>query len=220
VKRLIKLFIFDLDGVLTSTSDEHFQAWKLLIKDEFDFEIDPSIEELTKGVSRRESLDRILDKYNLEVSSEKKEEFMFKKNKTYQKLISNYSTDNLFENVINVFNYLKEKNILIALGSASKNGQTIVKSLEIGHYLDYIVDPTHLRSKPQPDIFLSAMNHFGLSPLECIGVEDAIAGVKSINNAGMFSVGIGEKYNLHEADLIFKHISEITVGDLEKLIGD
>lgn len=216
----IKLFIFDLDGVLASTSDEHFQAWRNLIKNEFNLEIESSVEELTKGVSRKESLNRILETCNIEVSLAEKEVLMAKKNKTFQELISVYTPNNLFDNVINLFNYLKQSNILLALGSASKNGPTIIKSLEIEKYFDYVVNPEGLASKPHPDIFLNAMNYFGLSPEECIGVEDAIAGVQAINSAGMYSIGIGEKHILHEANIVFKHIKKITVKNIEKLIGD
>lgn len=216
-----KLFIFDLDGVLTSTSDEHFKAWTIFGK-EFDITIDKSLEEKTKGVSRMDSLEIILksaslvDKYTLNQKNKMAEY----KNNTYKNLISGYSRINLFDGVIKLFEYLKSKDILIALGSASQNGPRLLESMEITKYFDYIVDPSKLNSKPSPDIFSNAAHHFLLKDEECVGIEDSISGIQAINKAGMFSIGIGAIQNLHEANIIYSDISKINFDYLDKLISD
>lgn len=220
---MIKLFIFDLDGVLASTSNEHFLAWKMIMKDKFGNELDDSVEEYTKGVSRMESLEVILKSCKLEksISKKEKEELATEKNEIYKSLISKINQDDIYPGVIKLFDYLKEKNILIALGSASKNGPNIVKGLGIKAYFDYIVNPANLRSKPHPDIFNTAMNYFGLSPKECVGIEDAISGVQAIKEAQMFAIGIGSRAQLNHADVIYKSINEIDLKFLENLIeGD
>ncbi len=218
-----KLFIFDLDGVITSTSDEHFMAWKMVIKEKFDIEVDDTVEELTKGVSRMDSLNRILVSIGLSlaISNEEKKHLAYTKNELYKSLISNFNEDNLFPGVIKLFKYLKEKHILIALGSASKNGPTLISRLGIKDYFDYVVDPSNLNSKPHPDIFNKAMNHFDLLPSECVGIEDAISGVTSIKSANIYAIGIGAKEQLNHADVVFKDINEINFKFLENLIeGD
>ncbi len=220
---MIKLFIFDLDGVITSTSIEHFSAWKEIIKDRFNIYINDSIEEKTKGVSRMQSLNRILESYDLEyiISDNEKVRLATLKNELYKSMISNFDETNIYPGVIKLFEYLKKKNILIALGSASKNGPSIIDGLGIRNYFDYIVDPTDLMSKPHPDIFNKAMNHFNLSPSECVGIEDAISGVTSIKSAKMYAIGIGNQEQLNHADIVFKSIAEIDNKFLENLIeGD
>jgi len=220
---MIKLFIFDLDGVITSTSNEHFHAWKMIIKERFDIDVNDSVEHLTKGVSRMESLNRILVSIGLSIaiSNEEKEQLAHKKNELYKSLISNFNKNNIYPGVIKLFEYLKEKDILIALGSASKNGPTLISSLGIKDYFDYVVDPANLNSKPHPDIFNKAMNHFELLPSDCVGIEDAISGVTSIKSANMYAIGIGDKEQLNHADVVFKNINEIDCKFLENLIeGD
>jgi len=220
---MIKLVIFDLDGVITSTSDEHFQAWKMVFKDKFNIKVDNLIESRTKGVSRMESLNIILEEYNKENLLSPLEKYLLatKKNELYKSLIKNFDQSNIFPGVIKLFDYLKTKNILIALGSASKNGPSILKRLAITHYFDYVVNPKDLLSKPHPSIFLDAMNHFNLLPKECIGIEDAISGVEAIKAANMFAIGIGNKEQLNHADVIYKNINEIDYKFLENLIeGD
>jgi len=217
---MVKLFIFDLDGVLASTSNEHFTAWKKVIRDRFSIEVEDCVEEKTKGVSRMDSLNKILETYDIKVSEEEKIELAYKKNSIYINLISNFDEKNIFIGVVKLFEFLKDNNILIALGSASKNGPTIIKSLGIKKYFDFVVDPGPLKSKPNPEIFLNAMNHFGFSPSECIGVEDAISGVSAIKSAGMKAIGIGSKKILYHADYIYEEIKDINYSFLETLIKD
>ena len=59
MSRLPKLFIFDLDGVITDTAEFHYLAWKQLAE-ELGITIDREFNETLKGVSRMDSLERIL----------------------------------------------------------------------------------------------------------------------------------------------------------------
>ena len=215
-----KLFIFDLDGVLTSTSIEHFKAWKLVIRSRFNKEIDDSVEVLTKGVSRMESLNKILESLGLanELSHYDKVILATEKNELYKSMISRFDESNVYPGVIELFEFLKRNHILIALGSASRNGPSIIESIGIKNYFDFIVDPSKLKSKPNPDIFLKAMNHFELRSVECVGIEDAVSGVEAIKSSGMYAIGIGDKEELKQADIIYDSISDIETSFLTKLI--
>jgi beta-phosphoglucomutase len=218
----IKLVIFDLDGVLTETSAYHFEAWRALAKD-FNLELEDEFEIHLKGVSRIESLNRILKAHHLEgqFSQEEKNKMLNKKNTHYQQLISHMTRKNLFEGVIELFDFLKEHKVKIALGSASKNAPRLLKSLAIEAYFGYVVNPASLKSKPDPDIFLDAMNHFNLKPNECIGIEDAYAGVSAINQAGMVSIGIGNSSELNHADYCFDSVKAMPKSFIKRLIkGD
>ncbi|MDA3932305.1 MAG: beta-phosphoglucomutase [Tenericutes bacterium] len=218
----VNLVIFDLDGVLTETSKFHFESWKALAK-KFDVDLDDKFEVHLKGVSRQASLERILKEYGLDskFSEEEKKLLLVEKNRHYQQLISHMTKDDLFNGVIDCFTFLKSQGVRIALGSASKNAPRLLKTHEISDYFDYVVDPRGLKSKPSPDIFLDAMKHFNLNPSECIGVEDAYAGVSAINQAGMTSIGIGNKEELHHSDYCFSSIDSIPITFLKTLIkGD
>lgn len=218
----IKLIIFDLDGVLTETSKYHFMAWKSLAK-EINIDLKDAFEANLKGISRKESLNRILKSKHLESTFTEKEKanMMEQKNKHYIELISHMTEKDLFKGVARLFDYLLAHDIKIALGSASKNAKHILKMLKITHYFDYVVDPSQLRSKPAPDIFLDAMNHFNYQADECIGFEDAVAGIKAINDAGIISVGIGSKDELKDSDYCFSSLDKIPLTFIDSLLkGD
>ncbi|MFW5865126.1 MAG: beta-phosphoglucomutase [Candidatus Izemoplasmataceae bacterium] len=215
----LKLVIFDLDGVLTETSEQHFLAWKALAA-KHGIILPDSFEKNLKGVSREDSLKRILAYGNKSNSIPKStfDAMMREKNTHYQSLIANFTDRNLFHGAKSLINLLKDKGLLLALGSASKNGPDLLKSLGIYDDFDYIVDPKGLKGKPAPDIFLEAMNHFNLAPENCIGIEDAIAGILAIKAANMTAIGIGDKKELNEADYIFKAIDEITESFIDRLL--
>ncbi len=212
---MIKAFIFDLDGVLTETSKQHFLAWKEMAAG-IGIVIDEKFNETLKGISREESLERILQSGSMEdkFTEQEKDVLASLKNENYLKMISDFTEANLFDGVLELLKSLKKNGIKIALGSASKNGPGLLKSLNIIKYFDYIVDPSIVKGKPNPDIFLDGASGLGVNPEDCIGVEDAYSGVEAIKKAGMFAVGIGSANILSNADVVFKEVKDISLIDL------
>lgn len=211
---MIKAVIFDLDGVITETSRQHFEAWKA-IAHMIGVEIDSTVNESLKGVSREDSLKIILAHGGIlgKYTEDEMEKLSFCKNEYYKQLISQFTPENVFEGVVELFTFLKEKGIKIAIGSASHNAPALIKAMALEEYIDYIVNPSEVKKgKPAPDIFLKAAEALGVEPSECIGVEDAIAGIKAIKAAGMYAIGIGEAEVLKEADMVFKNIAEIDLS--------
>ena len=115
---------------------------------------------------------------------------------------------------------LKEKNIPIALGSASKNARLILEILDLIGLFDAIVDGNDVSTaKPDPEVFLLAAEKLGMRPEECIVIEDAQAGIEAANKADMISIGIGDANVLHEADFMLNNTSELTIDFVQELIA-
>lgn len=214
---MIKLVIIALDGVLTSTSIEHFQAWKNMVKREFNLTLGNEIEELTKGVSRMEALERVLKSIGRSnLSLEDKKNLARRKNNMYVELIERFTEEDLFDGVLETLNKLMRKGVKIALGSGSSNASSIVEYLEIYDLFDYIVDPTNLKGKPDPDIFNNAKDYFGFKSEECMGIDATQVGIDAINSAGMTSVGIVEEGELLNCDYTFNTLKDIDMKLFKK----
>jgi beta-phosphoglucomutase len=208
----IKAFIFDLDGVITDTAEFHYLAWKKL-GERLGIEIDREFNEQLKGVSRMESLERLLKLRNRQndFSAEEKEKMAAEKNNHYQQLIDQVNPSHLLGGIPELLNELKERNIKIGLASASKNAFRVIEKLEIGAYFECIVDAaTVVNGKPDPEIFLKAADALQIHAESCVGVEDAEAGVEAIKAAGMFAVGVGNPDVLARADLVVARTAELT----------
>ena len=91
---------------------------------------------------------------------------------------------------------LREERIPVGLASVSLNAPTILQALDLSACFDFCADAALItHSKPDPEIFLAACAGLGVDPQQCIGIEDAQAGVDAINACGMLSVGIGTGLN-------------------------
>ncbi|MBO3445630.1 beta-phosphoglucomutase [Clostridium sp. CCUG 7971] len=208
---MIEAFIFDLDGVITDTAHFHYLAWKEL-GDRLGIDIDEKFNESLKGISRMESLERILIHGKKENYFDKEEKLIMAddKNNYYVSLIENINPKDVLPGIVELLESIKLNNIKIGLASASKNAIKVLNNLKLIDYFDFISDASKCEnSKPAPDIFLMAAKGLSVNPKNCIGIEDASAGIESINKAGMYSVGVGNFEILKKAKYIVKDTDEL-----------
>ena len=214
---MLKGVVFDLDGVITATAEFHYLAWKKK-KKKIGIPFDRAFNENLKGISRMDSLERILELGGKEdrYSKEEKEELAFEKNEQYKKLIEQITPADILPGVTDFIEACKAKELKLALASASKNGPVILERLGLSEEFGTIVDPASLENgKPNPEIFIKGAELLGLETRECIGIEDAEAGIEAVNSAGMFSVGVGTADSMKEANLFVKNTADL---DLDKII--
>ncbi len=214
-----KAFIFDLDGVIVDTAKYHFLAWQK-IANQLGIEFTHEHNEELKGVSRIRSLDIILALGNIQASQEDKNQWLTQKNNDYLTYIENMNESEILPGVLNVLEYIKEKQQLIALGSASKNARPILEKVKVMHLFDAIVDGNDVtNAKPDPEVFVRAAQLLNVSNENAIVFEDAVAGVQAANIAHMISIGIGDSKILHEAKYNFKDFTFIDVSFIKALMN-
>ena len=187
-----KAVIFDLDGVICHTDRYHYLAWKEMA-DSIGIYFDETINNRLRGVSRRASLDIILQRSTTVYTEEEKEALAARKNEIYKKLLEQMSPADLTDEVKNTLNELRNRGYRLAIGSSSKNARMILKQLGLDGYFDAISDGTNIaHSKPDPEVFLKAAQFLGMEPAFCLVVEDAAAGGEAAAAGGFDSAGIGE----------------------------
>jgi beta-phosphoglucomutase len=211
-------FIFDLDGVIVDTAKYHYLAWKQLA-DHLDIPFTIQDNEKFKGVSRKRCLELLLEMGGLQVSRDQFESWLEEKNADYLKYIATMDASEILPDVSRVLDFLKGRNIPMALGSASKNAVPILEKVGLTDYFNTVVDGTQVvKAKPDPEVFLIAASRLDLSPGACVVIEDAQAGIAAANTAGMYSLGIGEAEVLSEADAVFRDFTEIQTSFLEEIL--
>ena len=214
-----KGFIFDLDGVIVDTAKYHFLAWKKLANS-IGVDFSETQNEQLKGVSRIESLNKILKWGNKTLSESNFNKLMNDKNEDYLSYIAKMDASEILPGVVDSLQFLKERNQPVALGSASKNSVEILKKVHLLDRFDVIIDGNSVtKAKPNPEVFLKAAEGLKINSEHCIVFEDSVAGIQAANSANMISIGIGEESILHEADYIFKDFTEMSMSFLETLIS-
>ncbi|HEX9825071.1 MAG TPA: beta-phosphoglucomutase [Flavobacteriaceae bacterium] len=214
-----KAFIFDLDGVIVDTAHFHFKAWKKTAE-ELGFDLTEELNEKLKGVSRIDSLQKILDWAKVSISKEQFDNLTCEKNEDYLAYVRQMTKDDVLPGVSAFIERLKKLGYPIALGSASKNAKHILERVDLLGMFDAIVDGNSVtKAKPDPEVFLNAAKLLKVDPVDCVVFEDSVAGIQAANIANMTSIGIGDKSILSEADHCFKDFTEINTDFLSQLIG-
>lgn len=214
----IKGFVFDLDGVIANTSAYHAKAWHQLA-DELGVTWTEDLGNQLKGVGRMDSLNLILKYGNKEndYTEDEKIKYAAQKNDNYLQLLETLDKSVILPGMGEFIEDLAAHHYLISLASSSKNSPRVLEKLGLAKYFDERVDPATLKhGKPDPEIYTRGAEILNLRPEECVGLEDAVAGVKSINGAGETSVGIGDPKILNEADINFNDTSEVTLENIKK----
>ena len=206
---MIKGFLFDLDGVIVDTAVFHFQAWRRLAQ-KLGGDFTEEQNEQLKGVSRVDSLKKIIDWTGATVSDEEFQTLMVEKNEWYLDLVKGLGPQDALPGALNFLQTAYDQGIKIALGSASKNAPMILEKLGITPLFTAIIDGNNVvNGKPHPEVFLKGAEALGLEPLECVVFEDSIAGVQAAKTGGMSSVGIGDAETL-QADIHFTALGDTT----------
>ena len=212
-----KAVLFDLDGVITDTAEYHYLAWKKLAE-ELGISIDRQFNEQLKGVSRDDSLRRILAYGGKTVTDTEFKQLTDRKNANYLEMIQAVRPADVYPGILSLLQDLRANGKKIALASASKNGPFLLKQMQLTAYFDAIADPAAVaHSKPAPDIFQAAAKGVGVQAAECIGIEDAAAGIVAIKSAGALPIGVGRAADLGDDIALVANTAELTLAYLENV---
>lgn len=200
--------IFDLDGVICSTDEYHYLAWKELA-DSLALPFDRQYNNKLRGVSRLESLNLILALGERQYRDEEKQAMAQKKNDTYRRLLEKMSPADVSDDVLSTLNELKRKYPL-AIGSSSRNTKFILSRIGLADFFDAVIDGNDISaSKPDPEVFLKAADALSQQPSSCLVVEDAAAGIEAAVRGGFDSAGIGDASRLDGATYHIGRLSDL-----------
>ena len=193
---MIKAVIFDLDGVLVTTDELHFSAWKQLADELNITGFTRADNARQRGVSRMASLEVVLEKTDKKFSDEEKTALAEKKNDMYVKSLESLDKSAVLDGVFDFITYLRNNGIRTAVGSASKNTPVILEKTNLADKFDAVscgLDTQ--KSKPDPEVFLIAAKKLGIAPSECVVIEDSDAGIEAAKAGGMYAIAMGVAEN-------------------------
>jgi kojibiose phosphorylase len=206
----IRGLILDLDGVLADTADAHYRAWQRLA-DEEGLPFDRTANEALRGVSRAESLRRLLGPRI--VSATEAAALAARKNAYYRELIAAIRPPDVLPGALDLLEHARTRGLRLALASSSRNAREVIDRLDIADRFDIICDGrTTEAAKPAPDLFLAAAAALGLEPSACVVFEDAADGITAAHAAGMWAVGIGPAERAGSADLRLDSLADADLG--------
>ena len=214
INKLNRAFIFDLDGVITETSEYHFMAWKTVCK-KIGYDLTRKKNEELKGVNRNKCLDLIMEWGKIRLSEKEIESLLEAKNNIYKDYIKDLNENDVCEGVLNFINDAIKNNIKIALYSASRNAKRILCQLKIIDLFTVIIDGNNVsNAKPDPEGFKIAADLTKTNTKDCVVFEDSISGIEGANKLNMYTVGIGSRDVLKNADVVYKGFKNLKIKDI------
>jgi beta-phosphoglucomutase len=199
--------LFDLDGVIVDTAKLHYAAWKRLA-DSLGVHFDEQLNLGLKGVDRRGSLDLLLGAQASSISPAEKRRLADLKNRWYVESLHSIGAGDLLPGAQDALDEVRRAGLRTGLVSASRNARSVLDRLAVADRFDVIVDPADVaQGKPAPDIFLAAARELGALPDDCLGIEDAAAGVAGLKAAAMAVLGVGDPVELHQADWVIPDLT-------------
>jgi len=209
--------LFDLDGVLTDTAELHYQSWCLIAR-ELGVPFDRRANEALRGLSREQSLLRLLGSHAGRFTRQQRDELLARKNAEYLRRVDRLGPADLLPGAAELLADLRRRGVRVAVASSSRNARRVIERLGIAERLDAIVDGNDApRSKPDPQVFQLAAERLGVAPAWCVVVEDAEAGVEAARAAGMKVVGVGPPQRVGQADHVVRCTAELTADVLVDL---
>ena len=214
INKVNRAFIFDLDGVITETSEYHFMAWKTVCK-KIGYDLTRKKNEELKGVNRNKCLDMIMEWGKIRLSEKEIESLLEAKNNIYKDYIKDLNENDVCEGVLNFINDAIKNNIKIALYSASRNAKRILCQLKIIDLFTVIIDGNNVsNAKPDPEGFKIAADLTKTNTKDCVVFEDSISGIEGANKLNMYTVGIGSRDVLKNADVVYKGFKNLKIKDI------
>jgi beta-phosphoglucomutase len=204
----IRAFIFDLDGVITDTAEFHYLAWKQLA-DEEGIAFTREDNEQLRGVSRRESLNRMLKGRPIDEATA--QAWMERKNNYYRQYLEGITPEHRLPGVTRFLDEAHAAGIALGLGSASKNARDVLAKLDLLNTFAAIGDGySVVNTKPAPDLFVWVAGGLNVPPPQAVVFEDAEAGVEAALAGGFWAVGIGAA-NVNKAHLQARGLADLNV---------
>lgn len=211
--------LWDLDGVIADTGDYHYGAWQdvfgkkgvTFTKEDFMRHFGQRHDTIIRfalgdGLSREE-FDAVTEE----------------KQQNYRRRVA--ENIRALPGTIELIKSLNQNKIKTAIASSAplENIDIIIKGLKIDQCFQAITHGTEVtEGKPSPQIFLLAAEKLGVSPGNCVVIEDAIAGVAAAKTAGMKCLAVTNSHHqdsLRKADLIVDTLEKVTIKDLKGLFN-
>ncbi len=239
-KQIYDAVIFDLDGVVTMTAKIHAAAWKELFDGYLEeraartgerfrpFELPADYRQYVDGKSRYQGVESFLRSRDIELPYGETDDgpeleticsLGNRKNQLFHRLINKQGVE-VYDSTIALIGDLKVHGVKTAVVSSSKNCRAILQAGRLSRLFDITIDGIdaerlNLKGKPDPAVFIEAVNRLGVAPRRAVVVEDAIAGIRAGKRGGFGCViavdrsGQSGALEAAGADAVVRDLSEI-----------
>lgn len=207
--------IFDMDGVLLDSEPLHYQALNEVLG-RAGHQLTAHEYEAYIGTTLEETWRRLIERFDL---PERLEVYAARYDEAVVAILRGPLDP--APGVLALLEALREAGVSVAVASSSKRNwiAATLHSLGVSDYFPIVVSADDVAcGKPDPEIYLLAARKLGLSPEQCVVIEDSPPGVTAASRAGMRAIAVRTPYTAHlqlpGADLIVDSLVGLDLLDL------
>jgi len=210
----IKAILWDLDGTIADSTALHFQAWQAMMRR---YDVELSYQSFIDDYGRNNA-EILAEHFGIDAHA-MIEQAAREKEAAFRALLTPGSIQ-MLPGVASWLEWFRARGLVQVIGSSGPmaNIAAIVHVLGIGDYFLSLTSGTHLaKGKPDPAIFLRCAAVAGISPAECVVIEDSIHGIEAAQRAGMHSIAVGRIAKSDELQPLLANSDERNCIALESL---
>ncbi|MBO5375485.1 MAG: HAD family phosphatase [Bacilli bacterium] len=226
-----KYIIFDMDGTLIDSigmwNNTDYQLIKKITNTEVDLNTiqkqrDQFLENHSSEDVYLEYCAYLIKEYNLNISKEELINIRWSISGEYLEKEMDFKKD-----VVRLVKTLKQKGYILILATATTKIQLDIyahkndkmkKQMNIYDIFDLIIKKEDVKNKkPNPEVYLTVLNHFKAKPEECLVFEDSLHGVIAANKAGIEVVNVYDVYSDNDRKKI-NQISDYKINTYDEFI--
>lgn len=217
----ISACLFDLDGVLTRTAEQHATAWKQVFEERgIPFDAVADYDAYVDGKPRADGVRSFLAAKHIDATPEVVEQIAVRKDEIFTQLIHRDGV-RTYDGSVHYVEAARSAGLRLAVVSSSKHTTEVLKAARLQDMFDAqmdgnVIDERHLPGKPAPDTYIEAGRMLGVEPAAAAVYEDALAGVEA-GRAGRFGLVVGVD-RVGQADALRRHGADVVVSDLAELM--
>jgi len=217
---MLKAVIFDFDGVLFNSASYYIKTRDLFFK-EHRIKFTKKEHKENLATTTKDFIKYVNKKNNLSI---KLSEYIEGKNKIFYSFLDKIKPN---PGIVSLLKTLKKNNIKIVLSSSNERDTILffLNRFNLLEYFDLIFTSENIKKhKPDKEAFYKPLIFLKLSANECIGIEDSLQGIVSINKAGLKSIGVLSEFTTVSdfkklnTSLIVKNTKEISLKKLKSLV--
>ncbi|HYH10902.1 MAG TPA: HAD family phosphatase, partial [Thermomicrobiales bacterium] len=213
----LKGVIWDMDGTLIDSAQQHYEAWRELLAPEG---VDLDYPGFLVGFGRRndEWLREVLGE---EIHLSEIRRIGAAKEARYRELVAAEGLV-VLPGVVETLEALRARGWKHAVATSApvQNLEIILDVTGLRAYMDAWAGSEDVaRGKPAPDVFLVAAERIGVAPERAVVVEDAAAGVLGAHRAGMVAIGVGPHHSELGADRSAASLVDLPIETFSELVG-
>lgn len=186
-----KGLIFDLDGTVANTMQNHFIAWREAVLPfgiNFTGELFLSLTGMPKAAT--------INKLNALFGTEMNTDAVGKaKAKVYKELVAETQEIKVVTDIVR--KYHGKLPMSIGTGSTQVGARRTLSILGLESYFNPIITADDVQNfKPAPDTFLKCAELMGIAPKDCLVFEDGILGIQAAESVGMMVIDVNDYFKM------------------------